>query len=371
MLIHTATRSLTVVLPAVLLAVVMKAQTANIGAPVWTQIETSGEETEYMLYSSTGATEYVSTAAPWLGTGSNIDSSPRPPHTFNFSDISFTSGTSVPRSVCPAATPTISNNLSNFNWGNWNSSYSGTSSAYWQKVYYDASTFPVQNRNGSFADAPPSEFDESFVMSGIYGFTFLGSFNGNSSGTSSSNALEVAYMTDNPCVAGDNEYGFYYDVAQVNGASFGTLYFYYSDLTNCGGACYSSSSYSTQLYQATSPLTAITGLGLNSGGSTMEYYFSAYLVSDSSGSPDEDYKFRVQVVDPYTLDLTTCKINGSSPGYCTVDVPISSNYVWTHFADQIYGENDVNLVTGISVNGDPTNITSTPGLTVEGVWAGK
>lgn len=49
-----------------LLVALVRAQTPNIGAPVWTQIETSGQEVEYMLYSGAGVIEDVSSAAPWL-----------------------------------------------------------------------------------------------------------------------------------------------------------------------------------------------------------------------------------------------------------------------------------------------------------------
>ncbi len=195
-----------------------------------------------------------------------------------------------------------------------------------------------------------------------------GSFNGNSSGTSSSGALEAIYVTDNPCIFGDNEYGFVYDAAQVGGQTFGTLIFYYSTKTNCGDAaphCYKESSFRNGIeYQATSPLTNITGL---IGGAT--YVVHAYLVPDTPGTHSESYKFRVEVLNP-DKTFATCSINGGISDNCTIDVPIDPSYVWDHFADQIYGESYVNVVTGIEASGNPTNITSDSGLTIDYVKVG-
>ncbi len=63
-------------------------------------------------------------------------------------------------------------------------------------------------------------------------------------------------------------------------------------------------------------------------------------------------------------------MNGGTSGNCTIDVPIDPSYIWDHFADQIYGEGYVNVVTGIEASGNPTNITSSAGLTIDYVKVG-
>jgi hypothetical protein len=118
-------------------------------------------------------------------------------------------------------------------------------------------------------------------------------------------------------------------------------------------------------YQSTSPLTNITGL---IGGAT--YVVHAYLVPDTPGIHSENYKFRVEVLNP-DKTFATCGINGGTSGNCTVDVSIDPSYVWDHFADQIYGESHVNVVTGIEASGNPANITSDSGLTIDYVKVGR
>ncbi len=219
----------------------------NIGAPVWTPIMLPGEEVEYALYSQSGVIENFSPAPMWKGTGENIHSSKRPPITYNFSDIAYGGSAGIKRGVCPASR----RNLDSYWWPNWTGRYSGR-----PLVYYNPGEFQLP---GGYTYAPPSEFNESQILSGITGIEVEGSFNGNSSGTSSSGALEAIYMTDNPCIFGDNEYGFVYDAAKVAGETFGTLIFYYSAKTNCGydaPHCYTQSSFRNGVqYQSTSPLT--------------------------------------------------------------------------------------------------------------------
>jgi hypothetical protein len=329
----------------------------NVGAPVWTSIMLPGEEVDYALYSQAGVIENFSPARMWKGTGSNIYSGKRPPITYNFSDISYGGDSSINRGVCPAG----NRNLDSYWWPNWTGRYSGR-----PLVYYNPGEFQLP---GGYTYAPPSEFNESQILSGITGFEVEGSFNGNSTGTSSSGALEAIYVTDNPCIFGDNEYGFVYDAAQVAGQAFGTLIFYYSAKTNCGDAlprCYTESSFRNGVeYQATSPLTNITGL---IGGAT--YVVHAYLVPDTPGSHSESYKFRVEVLNT-DKTFAVCSVDGGASGNCTVDVPIDPSYVWDHFADQIYGESYVNVVTGIEASGNPTNITTSSGLTIDYVKVGR
>ncbi len=324
----------------------------GVDAPAWNQIMLPGEEVEYALYSQSGVIEDFSPAAMWKGTGTDIYSGKRPPITYNFSDLSFAGSSKINRNVCPAG----DRNLDTYWWPNWTGRHPGQS-----PVYYNPGEFPVP---GGFPYAPPSEFNESRILSGITGFEFEGSFNGNSSGTSSSGALEVVYVTDTPCIFGDNEYGFSYDAAQVNGAAFGTLLFYYSDKTNCGDAvphCYTESSFRNGVeYETYAPPTTITGLSAGT-----PYVIQAYLVPDTPGPHSESYKFRVAVLN------ATCSINGAAPGDCTVDVPIDPSYVWDHFADQIYDESYVNVVTGIEASGNPANITNDAGLTITYVKVGK
>ena len=130
--------------------------------------------------------------------------------------------------------------------------------------------------------------------------------------------------------------------------------------------CFTESSFRNGIeYQATSPLTNITGL---IGGAT--YVLHAYLVADTPGDHSESHKFRVEVLNP-DKSFALCSVNGGASGDCTVDVPIDPAYVWDHFADQIYGENYVNVVTGIEASGNPTNITASSGLTIDYVNVGR
>ena len=328
----------------------------SLGAPVWTPIMLPGEEVEYALYSQSGVIENFSPAPMWKGTGSNIYTGKRPPITYNFSDIAYSGSSSIKRGACPAG----HRNLDSYWWPNWTGLYPGR-----PLVYYNPGEFRLP---GGFTYAPPSEFNESQILSGVTGIEVEGSFNGNSSGTSSAGALEAIYVTDNPCIFGDNEYGFVYDAGQA-GQDFGTLIFYYSAKTNCGDAvphCFTESSFRNGIeYQETSPLTNITGL---IGGAT--YVLHAYLVADTPGDHSESYKFRVEVLNP-DKRFAICAINGGASGDCTVDVPIDPAYVWDHFADQIYGESYVNVVTGIEASGNPTNITASSGLTIDYVNVGR
>ncbi len=325
----------------------------NIGAPVWNQIMLPGEEVEYALYSQSGVIEDFSPAPMWKGTGSNIYSSKRPPITYNFSDISYGGNSGIKRGLCPAG----KRNLDSYWWPNWTGRYPGR-----PLVYFNPGEFQLP---GGYTYAPPSEFNESQILSGITGIEVEASFNGSSSGATSGNALEAIYFTDNPCIFGDNEYGFVYDAAQAPG----TLTFYYSAKTNCGDSaphCYTESSFRYGIeYQSTSPLTNLTGL---TGGAT--YVVHAYLVPDTPGTHSESYKFRVEVLNS-DRTFAICGVNGGDSGNCTVDVPIDPSYVWDHFADQIYGESYVNIVTGIEAAGNPANITSSAGLTINYVKVGR
>jgi hypothetical protein len=341
--------------PYFLVAIAALAQ--NDGAPVWNQIMLPGEEVEYALYSQAGVTEYFNQGGMWKGSGTNIYSTPRPPITYNFSDISYGGSSPIKRGACPAG----DHNLDNYWWTNWTGKYPGR-----PPVYYNPGEFRLP---GGYTYAPPSEFNESQVLSSIKGIEVEASFNGNSSGASSSSALDAVYVTDNPCIFGDNEYGFVYDVAQVGGAAFGTVIFYYSDKTNCGDAiphCFTESSFRNGIeHQDTSPLTSITGLVAGA-----PYVIHAYLVPDTPGIHSESYKFRVEVLTTGQT-FALCSINGGASGNCTVDVAIDPSYVWDHFADQIYGESYVNVVTGIEAAGNPTNVTSSAGMTIDYVKVGR
>ena len=311
----------------------------------WTQIMLPGEEVEYAIYSASGITETFSTVPAWKGTGANIYTSPRPPITYNFSDLAHTS-TFIPRTVCPAG----NRNLDNSSWPNWTGKYPNQ-----PLVYYNPGEFLLP---GGYTFAPPSEYNESRILSGVLGFEFQGSFNGNATGPGSVAAVEVIYITDNPCAAGNNEYGFYYDVAHP-----GPLVFYYADKTNCGfepPQCYTDSSFHNGVeYQSAPVNTNITGLTPGT-----RYVVHAYMIPDTPGAHSESFKFRVEVLTP-DRTFASCAINGGAPGDCTIDVPIDAAYVWDHFADQMYAESFVNIVTGIATSGNPTNITPSAGMTID------
>jgi hypothetical protein len=314
----------------------------------WTEIMLPGEEVEYARYAPSGVVEDFSTVPAWKGSGNNLFNSPRPPITYNFSDIGGGAAISVPRSICPAG----NHNLDNSAWPNWTGKFPSQPAA-----FYNPAEFQLP---GGYTFAPPSEYNESQILSGVLGFEFQGSFNGSVTGPGSVAAVDVVYITDNPCAAGDNEYGFYYDVAQS-----GPLVFYYADKTNCGNAppyCYTDSGFAKGIEsQSTSPNTNITGLAPG-----VTYIAHAYMIPDTPGPHSENFRFRVEVMNP-NRTFATCSFNGGAPGACTIDIPIDPSYVWDHFADQMYAESDVNIVTGIATGGNPTNITPSAGLTIDNV----
>jgi hypothetical protein len=314
----------------------------------WMPIMLPGEEVEYALYAPSGVVEDFSTVSAWKGSGTNIFTSPRPPITYRFSDVAGGAAISVPRGICPAG----NHNLDNASWLNWTGLYPSQPA-----VYYNAAEFQL---TGGYTYAPPSEYNESQLLSGVLGFEFQGSFDGNAIGQGSVSAVEVAYITDNPCAAGDNEYGFSYDVAQS-----GPLVFYYADKTNCGQDpphCYVDTSFSKGIeFQSTSPRTSIAGLTPG-----VTYIVHAYMIPDVPGAHSEAFKFRVEVLTPERT-FATCSFDGAVPGDCTIDIPIDPSYVWDHFADQMYAESYVNIVTGIATSGNPTNLTPEAGLSINNV----
>jgi hypothetical protein len=155
------------------------------------------------------------------------------------------------------------------------------------------------------------------------------------------------FLSDNPCTAADNEYGF---SANLSSGSPLNVTFYYSDYTNCSNSCYSSSSsFTSANYNNQATGSVQIALGLDSVGSAL-YTYQAYLTPDTVSSTSEDYAFVVSVIDPYTGSPTTCQFDfGSGFGSsttCSTTVHINPSLVFSNFADIIAGGSYNSLTNG-------------------------
>jgi hypothetical protein len=331
----------------------------GLAQPSWSTIMNSGDEVEYYLYSTSGNTEYATTSQPWLdSSGSGVTTSNRPPYTYNFANLNssytYTGGPGVStRGICPGQTASYTQNLSNTNWPNF---VSGRGID-WKDNYYFSSDFTI---SGSTWLSPTvlGEISASKSLSGVKGLQFDATFEGPSSALGSGNAVETVYVTDEPCSAGDNEYGF-----DINLGSSGaqTVTFYYQEYTNCyNNGCWYEYANGHYAYNVEHGSALSISLGANSH-STYEYIYQAYLTPDTAvAGTSEDYKFVVSVIDPFTGSPTTCNF-GSGSQTCTTDVTISPAAVFSDFAD---------IIAGGSYNGSTGGSSTFSGESYDTVYAG-
>jgi len=301
-----------------------------VAQPTWSSIMPSGASVNYELYATSSTTETTLSTPPWLGSGTGLTSTPRPPRAYQFATIdssyNFSSGPSATsRSVCPASTSSYPQNLSNTNWSNW------VGSTAWQENFYDPSQF-IQSGSNYLTYPVLGESSSTASLSGVKGLQFTGSFNGPATPFGSGVAVETVFVSDNPCTAGNNEYGFSVDTAS---AAPTLVTFYYSAYTNCGGNCYQTTGYATQ----NTGVNVNLGITLTQPNILSNYTFTyqAYLTPDTASSSSEDYAFVVQVIDPYTGSPTQCKFNGGTTQSCSTTVHIDPTKMFSNFADIIAG----------------------------------
>jgi hypothetical protein len=161
-------------------------------------------------------------------------------------------------------------------------------------------------------------------------------------------ASAVIYYTNQGVSAADSEYGWVagYDVTGYNNTGNFSLSAYYQDDANCpfgpGNACYGSlntsaaqgathSNGGTTTPAVGSPILGLGGYAVFSNltilNSSTDYYFSEYLVADSS---PEGYRLRVQIGGSNGI-LVNCKITDNRgvwlnpDGYCSGDMSLSGS----------------------------------------------
>jgi hypothetical protein len=319
----------------------------NADAPDWTQImlSTGPAEVNYFKYIAdpSNKIEIAQSAVPIGGSSSStdLDNSPRPPYTYNFSAIAASPGENeyninIGRNVCALG-------------------------ANQDTTFGDYSISPDAGR----AQTDAAEFNDSHIESGVRGFEFLGSFNGGLVGSEQTgvSAIDVVYLHDQACSVGGHEYGLA-KIVNVSGpdSGGGHLLFYYADHANCvDGNCNASDS----VTDTRSDEVDLVNLQANSA-STYEYYFKVYLVPSANAAfAPWGYFFRIQVVDPWTSALAKCTVNGST-GDCEVDVKMQS---W--FRADLMNGLSARVQSGILASHNPDNAGGSPGLYVDMVAVGQ
>jgi len=330
----------------------------NIAAPVWTQIMTSSLKPEYLKYDSTGATE----DAPAQNTNQYL------PHDFLEPDV-----------------------------GDMNHLLSGVCN------YPDASTgappywfvdgVDKSNPAGQAKETVPSEYYVTpFTVPGSaytdigFGLQFKGSFGGQASGTGT--LYELAFFHQQPCYAGQMEYGFYRELV----ASSTITTFYFSNNVNCGNEgsiknpplCHvADDSGSAFINEDTSPElganpqyhgAGISNLKVNNADATYSnLYYSVYIVPDLSAA--NGYRFQVEVVDPGTFTLATCDATDADPTLPPLFVGQLCSFPYYPKAwyriDQLYSTSAVGYATvGVQRNGTPS-VSQTLDFHVDQLNVGK
>jgi hypothetical protein len=310
----------------------------NLAAPVWTQVMTSSLKPEYLKYDSSGGIEHAPAQNPdqFL------------PHDF----------------LEPASADT--NNL-----------LSGVCK------FPDANTGAPPfwfvkgvDKSGQAKDTNPSEFYETpFSVPGSaytdigFGLQFRGSFGGQAS--VDGYLFETAYVHQQPCYAGQLEYGFYRDMV----AASATTVFYFSNNSNCGDPgnikypplCHVADDINSDfIYEDTAPGGTspeyhgvnIDNLKVNNADATYSnLYYSVYIVPDLSAL--NGYRFQVEVFDPAAFTLATCDATAADPavGQILAGQLCSFPYypgAWFRI-DQLYSTSAVGYATvGIQRGGTPT-----------------
>lgn len=236
----------------------------------------------------------------------------------------------------------------------------------------------------------PSEFTISQKDYGVKGFNVQGAVTGNAPGSpEGSYAIAFMYMTDRRASDGNNEYGFWQELASTNKDAQPKdqpLYFYYSTRTNCfeGWGCRSEDNFDSKAdEQKTYGPVVIKNVRGYDEDKPPNFFYSAYMVRDNKPDLEHNtgYKFHIQIVDGYHTDrLATCSINGGPDLPCAADVPIENffpagqmqngqNWMVTGTQTAISGTTNEGVVVDraprFEEGKDP------PKFNVKGVWLGR
>jgi len=304
----------------------------NIAAPVWTQVMTSSLKPEYLKYDSSGATEH----AP----GANPDQY-------------------VPKDFLEPASADTNNRLSGV--CNYPDASSGAP-PFWFVNGVDKTGQPKDTVPSEYFETPFSVPGSAYTDIG-FGLQFKGSFGGQASG--SGIIYETAYIHQQPCYAGQMEYGFYREMVTAPAITV----FYFGNNSNCGNQgsttnpplCHVADDINSDfINEDTGPGFGtsaqphgfgISNLKVNNADATYaNLYYSAYIVPDLSGP--NGYRFQVEVIDPNTFTLATCDVSGLFTGQlCSFPVYPAAWYR----IDQLYSTSAIGYATvGIQRAGTPS-----------------
>jgi hypothetical protein len=349
---HRAGAGRPVALLAVVLSIPATAAAAvgpSQGAPVWSAVMLPGQTVEYYLYSGT---EWVE---------QNGTTTPRPP-----SDYAMVGSQQLRRrSVCEVQDqrnrPLGQHGIS------WyvrdgctkHTPAPGCSSTYPCDCPDSLDTKAQGDPTWKFPYPPPGQFSVSRHEygrpgTGIKGLQFKGLLDGHASVEPSSQppstyVIDAVYFATRACSDGGYEYGFYRTPAVASNIASDALYqqgqdeefFYYSAHTNCPSYDYWCKPYGnngTVFVPQHTRTVRITDISPNVSGEH-RFWHSAYFPSDASRV------FRIQLTDPYTYELATCRFDGGPPGPCTLDVPIEY-----FFFDPSAVMNDGHVVIAVQTN---------------------
>lgn len=378
---------------------------AGEGAPFWQPIENPGEPMDYFRYWGTNAaTTKEQAASPDFN--NEVVQSKTDPHRPQFGEpvvLNFQQSAPIAMETQFAACPFRDQPDKNIFWFN---PYANP-----DKTHTDLGKDPVNHPYYRYG--VPGEWTISQPYNGVRGLSVTSATEGNAPGAPDGGyAVSTTYVTNRRCSDGNDEYGFWKEIASPKEDAKEKdqeTYFYYSIKTNCSAlyGCRASDSWDGPGQdQTTGPLTILTHI--QSGGvvrrplaeeaaaSTgvadaemtagrrprpphpdperpgQQFTYSAYLVRDDNTSdPDHNtgYKFRVQVTEPNNpSQFAKCSINGGPLQDCQTDVPIAS---WWP-ARQMQVE-EVQVVTGTQTAGvnAPTPLSPGAKMTVKGLSVGK
>ncbi len=262
-------------------AIAASAQGTNEGAPVWTSIP----PTAYFKYDQWTQTENQSFSGSY-------------PQTYYFSNL-------APMSMGRRRTTCVYQNQTD-----------ASHPIYWYGDLSDG--FGPRPLQGVFPIIyTPFEYHEAWTGFFIKGLTFKGAFRGGYTGSPNGTAaVQAVFFTDKFCTDGGRELGFFRRL-DLGTLPAGSLYFYYSDFTNCeGNVCRKDASFNVDPYPRPDiSLKEIRQVQSRYSGNDV-FFYSAYLINNATS-------FRVQVVEPDTVNLASCIPPGETwPRGCTFDVPI-------------------------------------------------
>ncbi len=379
------------------------------GAPFWQAIEQPGEPMDYFRYwGLNGATTAEQAALP--GFNNEIRSSTTDPHRPQPLDnqpvvFNFQQSAPIAMETQFAGCPFRNQPDNKIFWFN---PYANA-----DKSHTDLGADPDNHPNYRYG--VPGEWTISQPMNGVRGLSVTSAAEGNAPGAPDGGyAVAVTYVTDRRCSDGNNEYGFWKELASSDPKAQEKdqqSYFYYSIKTNCSSqfGCRASDSWDgAGQDQVTSPLTVFTHIQSAESGRRLpleesspvaastetatasaetadiarrpirpperlgqQFNYAAYFVPDDQTDADHGtgYKFRVQVTEADNPSkFAKCSINGGPLQDCQTDVRILNWFP----AAQIQ-TSAVQVVTGTQTSGVNAPAPLTPGakLTVQSLNVGK